>query len=109
MDKLEVRNKMTAKQLIISNGADIEFVPGKEKNGKRELIFVCEGTQNIVGYLSPAVRAKWETVSLDELQYAECKKPGLPDVDPVTKQSNWVPCLMMSNKQRVARTLTVED
>lgn len=104
MDKLETRNKMTAKQLIITNEADIEIVPGAEKNGKRELIFVCEGKKNIVGYISPKVRENLDNITLDDLQYAECKKPGLPNVE-----SNWVPCLMMSNKTRVVKTFTLED
>lgn len=103
MDKLETRNRMTANQLMSAQGADIEFIKNPN-TGK--LFFACGNIT--AGYMSPAVQQKASEVTTDELQYAEVKKPGIPDVDPISGTSNWVPCLMMvgNSKQNVVRTLS---
>ena len=84
MDKMQVRNRMTATQLVIS-----------ENPNTNNVFFMC-GTKK--GYVSPAVSKAQDTVTLEEMQYAECLKPG---------SDNWVPCLMMvgNSKANVKRTL----
>lgn len=87
MDKLEVRNRMTARELVTRKQCILDFLPSK--SGK--VFFACG---NVSGYISPAVQKRLETITLDEMQYAECKKPGLPDFDE-KGESNWIPCLMV--------------
>lgn len=92
MEKLEVRNRKSAEALVVSQNAEIDFVVNPKTN---KVFFTCG---DITGYCSPAVRAKYETVELEELQYAECKKAN---------SGEWIPCLMMVGnfKQNVKRSL----
>lgn len=92
MEKMQVRNRKSAQQLVISENAEIQFINNPNTN---KVFFMC-GT--IKGYISPAVAAKIDSVGLGELQYAECAKPGTSD---------WVPCLMMvgNSTANVKRTL----
>jgi len=91
MSQITSTNRMSAKQLVISQGAALQFI-NNPNNGN--LFFMCG---NIKGYVSPAVKAVADSVSLDELQYAECSIDGAPAV----------PCLMMvgNSQQNVKRTL----
>lgn len=92
MEKMQVRNRKTAKQLVISENSTLQFINNPNTN---KVFFMCGG---IKGYVSPAVRAKMDTVTLEELQYAECAQPGT---------DNWVPCLMMvgNSEANVKRSL----
>lgn len=82
---------MTAKQLVISENSLIEFI-SNPNTGK--LFFVCGSKK---GYVSPALSAKYKTVGLEDIQYAEVSKDG----------GMAVPTLMCvgSSKQNVQRTL----
>lgn len=99
--KLCVRNRKSAEQMVISENAELEFT---ENPHTKNIFFVCG---EIRGYVSPAIKAVMDTVNLDQLQVAECKKPELPDVNPETGESNWVPTLMMvgHSKDNVKRSL----
>lgn len=99
--KLQTRNQMSATKLIITENSELNFE--KSKKDPSKVYFRC-GTKS--GYISPAVKAKLNTVKLEELQYAECKKAELPDIDENGK-SNWVPCLMMVGSH-VTRQLGVD-
>lgn len=92
MEKLQVRNRKTATQLVISENAELQFINNPNTN---KVFFMC-GT--VKGYVSPAVTAKLDTVDLEDLQYAECAKPNTDD---------WVPCLMMvgDTNKNVVRSL----
>lgn len=92
MEKMQVRNRKTARQLVIKENAEIEFIRNPNTG---TLFFVCGSKQ---GYVSPAVKAKLKSITIEELQYAECAKPGTND---------WVPCLMVvgNSKQNVQKTL----
>ncbi len=88
MSTLEVRNRMSASALKQSENGNIEFIQNP-KTGK--LFFAC-GTKT--GYISPKVREAQEAgnLRLEDMQYAECKKPGTND---------WVSCLMMRGTANV--------
>lgn len=92
MEKMQVRNRKSATQLVISENAELQFINNTNTN---KLFFMC-GT--IKGYVSPAVRAKMDSVTLEDLQYAECAQPG---------SDTWIPCLMMvgNSEANVKRTL----
>lgn len=92
MDKMQVRNRMTATQLVISENSELQFINNPNTN---KVFFMC-GTKK--GYISPAVAKAQDSVTLEDLQYAECAKPGTDE---------WVPCLMMvgNSTANVKRTL----
>ena len=92
MEKMQVRNRKTAEQLVISNNAPLQFINNPNTN---KVFFMCG---DIKGYVSPAVAKALDTVELKDLQYAECAKPGTSD---------WIPCLMMvgNSEANVKRTL----
>lgn len=92
MEKMQVRNRKTAEQLVISNNAPLQFINNPNTN---KVFFMCGDTK---GYVSPAVTKALDTVELKDLQYAECAKPGTND---------WIPCLMMvgNSEANVKRTL----
>lgn len=81
-ESIKFRNRKSARQLIIEENSEIEFIniPNKETIG-----FVCGSKK---GYVTPAVKAKLDTITVEELQYAECAKYGT---------ENWVPIIMMTN------------
>lgn len=89
---MQVRNRKTAKQLVISNNAPLQFINNPNTN---KVFFMCG---SVKGYISPAVRNKLDSVTLEDLQYAECAQPGT---------DNWVPCLMMvgNSQANVKRSL----
>ena len=77
---VKVYNRMSARALVISENAVLEFLesPKKNKNGTivQEISFVC-GTKK--GYVSPAARSILKTGTIDDFQYIEVsldeKKP----------------------------------
>lgn len=92
MEKMQVRNRKSAKQLVIGENAPLQFINNPNTN---KVFFTC-GT--VKGYVSPNVRDKMDSVALEDLQYAECAKPGTDD---------WIPCLMMvgNSEANVKRSL----
>lgn len=84
---IKVRNRMTASQLILKENAEIQFINNPNTN---KLFFECG---SIRGYISPAVAAKIDQVALEDLQYAECAKPGTED---------WIPCLLFQSNSPLA-------
>ena len=81
-------NRMSGNRLVEKYG-EIQFIENK-KTGK---IFFAAG--DIHGYVSPKVQAKYTTVTLDELEYAEVSIDG----------AKAVPTLMMANNANVLRRL----
>ena len=77
--KVESTNRMSAKQLVISENAELQFV-NNPNTGKT--FFVCGSKR---GYVSPNVLKIMDTCTLDELQYAEVSLNG----------GEAVPCLMI--------------
>lgn len=90
-NNIQSSNRMTAKQLVISENARLQFVENPN-NGK--LFFVCGSKR---GYVSPAAKAKMATGTLDDFQYAEVSIDG----------GAAVPCLMVvgNSEKNVKRTL----
>ena len=88
MANISSTNRMSAKQLVISENSPLHFITNP-KNGN--LFFTC-GSKT--GYVSPAVKQIMDSCSLEELQYAECSIDGQPAV----------PCLMVvGNSQKNVR------
>ena len=84
-------NRMSAKQLVISENAQLQFVQNPN-NGK--IFFVCGSKR---GYVSPAAQQKMSNGTLDDFQYAEVSIDG----------GVAVPCLMVvgNSQQNVKRSL----
>lgn len=78
-NNIQSANRMTARQLIISENAELQFV---ENPNTGKMFFVC-GTKK--GYVSPAAKAKMDTGTIDDFQYAEVSIDNGPAV----------PCLMV--------------
>ena len=91
MANISSKNRMSAKQLVISENAPLQFITNP-KNGN--VFFMC-GKK--AGYISPAAKKIIDTCSIDDLQYAECSIDG--------KEA--VPCLMVvgNSKANVKREL----
>lgn len=89
---MQVRNRKSARQLVISENSPLQFITNPNTG---RTFFMCGSTK---GYISPAIRAKIDTVQLEDMQYAECAQPGT---------DNWVPCLMMvgNSEANVKRSL----
>ena len=81
-------NRMSGNRLVEKHG-EIQFIENK-KTGK---IFFSVG--DISGYVSPKVQARLNTITLDEIEYAEVSIDG----------KKAVPTLMMANNANVLRTL----
>ena len=77
--KLKSTHRMSARQLVISENAELQFVKNP-KTGKT--FFVCGSKR---GYVSPNVVKIMNTCTLDDLQYAEVSANG----------GVAVPCLMV--------------
>lgn len=88
MAQITATNRMSGTQLKATYG-NIEFV----KNPNTGNIFFTCGS--ITGYVSPKVKENINTVTLDELQYAEVSIDG----------NEPVPTLMMKSTANVVRTL----
>lgn len=89
--KLETRNQMSARDLVINEHSTIDFVPNPQKNGS--LFFTC-GSKT--GYIAPSLLEKINEAGLNEITYVETRKPG---------STEWVPCLLL---KRVRRSLGAE-
>ena len=85
---------MTARQMVISENAELEFV---ENPNTGKVFFTCGNKR---GYVSPNALAIMDTGTLDDFQYAEVSIDGNPAV----------PCLMIvgNSKQNVKRSLGAE-
>lgn len=92
MDKLLVRNRMSAKALIESQGENLDLV-SNPKTGK--LFFAC---RTIQGYVSPKVQESYDSLETSDLTVAECSKPG---------SNTWVWCLMMKGTNNVKKSFTL--
>lgn len=90
-DEITSTNRMSAKQLVISENSPLEFI---ENPNTGKTFFVCG---NRKGYVSPNVQEIMDSCTLDDLQYAEVSINGNPAV----------PCLMVvgDGKANVKRSL----
>jgi hypothetical protein len=93
MSNITATNRMSCAQLMRTQNAELQIVENP-KTGK--LFFVCG---LIKGYISPAVLGKIDSVTVEELQFAEVSIDGNPAV----------PCLMMvgDGSKNVKRTLSL--
>ena len=91
---IQSTNRMTARQMVISENAELEFV---ENPNTGKVFFTCGNKR---GYVSPNALAIMDTGTLDDFQYAEVSIDGNPAV----------PCLMIvgNSKQNVKRSLGAE-
>ena len=84
-------NRMSARALVISENAVLEFweKPKKDKNGNltQEISFVC-GTKQ--GYVSPAAKSILGTGTIDDFQYAEVSIDGKEPI----------PCILKATKKQ---------
>lgn len=91
MATISATNRMSARQLVISENSVIDFVKNPN-TGK--LFFVCGSKK---GYVSPALQKVYQSSTLDDIQYAEVSLDG----------GVAVPTLMCvgNNQQNVTKTL----
>lgn len=81
---------MSAKSLVLSQKALIE----RHQTRTGKVFFTCG---DVLGYISPAADAAMQAdKSIEDFQYAECRKEG---------ESDWVPCLMVAGGAPVTHTL----
>ena len=94
-NQMKTRNKMSARDLVISENASLKFV---ENPNTGKIFFVCGSKK---GYVSPAAVEKMETGSLDDFIYAEVSMDG----------KTYVPCLMLGKRteQSIIRTFSKEE
>lgn len=90
-NNIKSANRMSARQLVISQNASLQFV---ENPNTGKVFFVCGSKK---GYVSPAAKAAMETGTLDDFQYAEVSIDG----------GVAVPCLMVvgNSGKNVKRSL----
>lgn len=86
------KNKMTCRELLKSQEANLQFFPSKKRPG--HIYFACGKIES--GYVSPAAEklikdAKYKP-SYDDLKYCEFSTNG----------ENYVPCLMVTTNDRKA-------
>ena len=91
MATISATNRMSARQLVISENSVIDFVKNPN-TGK--LFFVCGSKK---GYVSPALQKVYKESTLDDIQYAEVSLDG----------GTPVPTLMCvgNSQQNVTKTL----
>ena len=91
MATISATNRMSARQLVISENSVIDFVKNPN-TGK--LFFVCGSKK---GYVSPALQKVYQDSTLDDIQYAEVSLDG----------GTPVPTLMCvgNSQQNVTKTL----
>ena len=70
MATISATNRMSARQLVISENSVIDFVKNPN-TGK--LFFVCGSKK---GYVSPALQKVYQSSTLDDIQYAEVSLDG---------------------------------
>lgn len=85
-NNIKSANRMSARQLVISENAALDFVENPHTN---KLFFVCGSKR---GYVSPSARKALAsgTAKLDDFQYAEVSIDG----------QEAVPCLMIVGNSR---------
>ena len=88
MSNIVATNRMTATELINANGK-IDFIKNP-KTGK--LFFTCG---SITGYVSPAVEQNVQSVTKEDLQFAEVSIDG----------GQAIPTLMMKGAANVVKSL----
>lgn len=90
-NNIQSTNRMSARQLVISQNAELQFV---ENPNTGKIFFVCGSKK---GYVSPAAQEKMSTGTLDDFQYAEVSIDG----------GAAVPCLMVvgNSGKNVKRSL----
>lgn len=79
MSNIQSTNRMSARQLIISENSELQFV---ENPNTGKIFFVCGSKK---GYVSPNALAKMHDGTIDDFQYAEVSIDG----------GVAVPCLMV--------------
>lgn len=86
-------NRMSCAQLMKSQNSELQFI---ENPNTGKIFFMCG---EIKGYVSPAVLQNMNTVSVQDLQFAEVSIDNKPAV----------PCLMMIGdaSKNVKRTLSL--
>lgn len=93
MSNIVATNRMSCAQLMKSQNSELQFI---ENPNTGKIFFMCG---EIKGYVSPAVLQNMNTVSVQDLQYAEVSIDNKPAV----------PCLMMIGdaSKNVKRTLSL--
>ena len=93
MNNIVATNRMSCAQLMKSQNSELQFI---ENPNTGKIFFICG---EIKGYVSPAVLQKMNTVSVQDLQFAEVSIDNKPAV----------PCLMMVGdaSKNVKRTLSL--
>ena len=93
MSNITATNRMSCAQLMRSQNSELQFI---ENPNTGKTFFMCG---EIKGYVSPAVLSKINTVTVEELQFAEVSIDNKPAV----------PCLMMIGdaSKNVRRTLSL--
>lgn len=106
MEPLLKRNEMSLQALCQTQGTTalekFDFVGSKD--GKRHQFFAL-GTLRVIWASENAQKALAEG-RFKDVRYAECKKPGLPDVD-AQGRSNWVPSLMTYGGAAPAQVINI--
>ena len=93
MSNIVATNRMSCAQLMKSQNSELQFT---ENPNTGKIFFMCG---EIKGYVSPAVLQNMNTVSVQDLQFAEVSIDNKPAV----------PCLMMIGdaSKNVKRTLSL--
>lgn len=108
---METRNQMSLQTLCQKEGTtNLEKYDFTGKDGKNHLFFAL-GSKKVIwasdraqAELTEGMKAlaandvQKAKVCFMNIQYAECKKEGLPDVDELGR-SNWVPSLMIAGNK----------
>lgn len=93
-EKITTRNQKSLRDLILSEQCSLSTM----KNKAGALFFTCG---NVKGYVSKSVAKKIDTISVDEVQYAEVFSQ---------EKKQWIPCLMMAGAGApVVRTFSLAD
>lgn len=88
MSNITATNRMSGNELKAKHGS-IDFI----KNAKTGKMFFAAGS--ITGYVSPKVAENLNTITLEDIQYAEVSIDGHEPV----------PTLMMKSKANIVRSL----
>ena len=93
MSNIVATNRMSCAQLMKSQNSELQFI---ENPNTGKIFFQCG---EINGYVSPAVLQNMNTVSVQDLQFAEVSIDNKPAI----------PCLMMvgNASKNVKRTLSL--
>ena len=84
---INYRNKMSARDLVISENASLEF---RENPNTGKIFFICGSKK---GYVSPAAVEKMKTGSIDDFYYVEVSVGG----------KDYVPCLCYAKSANVIK------